>query len=122
MTDTGERCAEEIMEAFQWGRYAMATKATHKAGDISRDEPDLCFVYAVDGENYVGAWEAGYGMMYVRFPKGTTRELTAEEREHYGKMWLSAPWGSVKALSAPEVGSLNDLPAWCGEYERGERT
>lgn len=65
------------------GRYMMATRAIHKLGDISRDKPDLCWVRDEDDEAYIGAWVAGFGYLNVRFPKSTTRELTAEERERF---------------------------------------
>lgn len=66
-------------------RYMMATKAIHQLGDISSDEPDLCYIEAEDGENYIGRWATGFGFVGVRFPKSTTRELTEEEREMYQK-------------------------------------
>lgn len=64
-------------------RYMMATKAMHQLGDISRDEPDICRIDREDGDNYIGAWVEGFGFFDVRFPKVTTRELTAAEFEHY---------------------------------------
>jgi hypothetical protein len=66
----------------------MATVAHHKAGDISRDVPDLCFVESEDGDAYIGHWVEGFGFQHVRFPKATTRELTAEERERYDGSYL----------------------------------
>lgn len=65
------------------GRYMMATKAIHKLGDISRDLPDLAWIEGEDGDDYIGVWVEGFGFADVRFPKATTRELTAEERERY---------------------------------------
>ncbi len=64
-------------------RYMMATKAFHKLGDISRDEPDLCIVDSEDTENYIGNWVTGFGFINVKFPKSTTRELTDEEKEKW---------------------------------------
>lgn len=64
-------------------RYMMATKAIHKLGDISRDEPDLAWITGEDGDNWTGQWITGYGYIDVRFPKATTRDLTAAEREDY---------------------------------------
>lgn len=64
-------------------RYMIATRALHKLGDISRDEPDLCWIDGEDDEAYIGAWVTGFGYVNVRFPKATTRELTDAEREHY---------------------------------------
>ena len=65
------------------GRYMMATTAHHQLGDISRDKPDLAWITSEDGDTYTGAWVTGFGYVNVRFPKATTRELTAEERAHY---------------------------------------
>jgi hypothetical protein len=61
------------------GKYMMATKATHKLGDISSDEPDLCFVKEEADDYYIGNWVTGYGFVGVHFPKATTRLLTPEE-------------------------------------------
>lgn len=61
----------------------MATKANHKLGDISSDEPDLCHVYDEDEENYYGMWVTGFGFFDVEFPKATTRDLTKEEIDYY---------------------------------------
>jgi len=66
-------------------RYMMATKAIHKLGDISREEPDLCFVQKESGDVYIGAWITGFGFVEVKFPKETTRSLTNEEIEYYNK-------------------------------------
>lgn len=65
-------------------RYMIATTAVHKLGDISRDRPDLCVIHDEDDEAYIGNWVTGLGYINVRFPKASTRELTAEEREFYG--------------------------------------
>lgn len=64
-------------------RYMMATKANHKLGDISSDEPDLCLVKDEDADNYIGSWVTGFGFFNVKFPKETTRELTPEEITYY---------------------------------------
>lgn len=67
-------------------KYMMATRATHRCGDLSRERPSLAIVYP-DGEredHYVGEWAAGIGFINVEFPKDTTRPLTDEERELYG--------------------------------------
>ena len=61
-------------------RYMMATKAIHQLGDISSDTPDLCNIYAEEGDNYIGQWVTGFGLFDVKFPKSTTRELTKEEK------------------------------------------
>ena len=66
-------------------RHMMATKAMHKLGDISRDEPDLCRIYAEDGDDWIGSWVTGFGFFDVHFPKATTRPLTPEEVAHFEK-------------------------------------
>ena len=65
----------------------MATKAIHKAGDISRETSDICHIYGEDEDNYIGNWVFGFGFIDVKFPKNTTRELTPEELEE----WHGAP-------------------------------
>ena len=69
-------------------KYMMATKAIHQMGDISRDEEDLCVVFAEDKENYIGNWVTGFGFIEVKFPKETTRELTNEEVKEYNKTYV----------------------------------
>ena len=69
-------------------KYMMATKATHKLGDISRDKPDLCIIYREDDENYIGNWITGLGFIDVKFPKATTRELTSEEIAHFNNQYI----------------------------------
>ena len=69
----------------EFEKYKMATVAHHKLGDISSDEPDLCFVYAEDENNWYGQWCTGFGFFDVRFPKESTRDLTKEELAIYRK-------------------------------------
>jgi methyl coenzyme M reductase gamma subunit len=69
-------------------KYMMATKAIHKLGDISRDEPDLCFIHREDGENYIGNWVTGFGFVEVKFPKETTRDLTEAEENKFDGMHI----------------------------------
>lgn len=69
-------------------RYMMATKAIHQLGDISSDEPDLCYVYSEEGDDYVGRWATGLGFFNVKFPKATTRDLTDEEYEKFSKQHI----------------------------------
>jgi len=68
------------------GFHMMATKAYHLLGDISSDEPDICFIYGEADEYWVGQWVTGFGFFDVLYPKETTRELTDQEiKEHDGK-------------------------------------
>lgn len=69
-------------------RYMMATKAIHKTGNISRKNPDLCYVCSEDAENFIGNWVTGFGFVYVKFPKNTTRELTVKERDEFNGMQI----------------------------------
>jgi hypothetical protein len=69
-------------------RYMMGTKAFHKLGDISRDEPDLVYVHDEDDMDYIGNWATGFGFVNVHFPKESTRELTSVEQTRYSKLRL----------------------------------
>ena len=74
----------------QWVRanaanLRMGTVAHHRLGDISRDEPDVFIARETWPEDYVGEWLTGFGFVNVRFPKATSRELTADELD-----WLAA--------------------------------
>jgi hypothetical protein len=69
--------------------HMMATTAIHKLGDLSSDEPDLCTVTEEDEDNYYGMWCTGMGYFNVRFPKETTRFLTATEIIEWEKMVIS---------------------------------
>lgn len=64
-------------------RYMMATKAFHMLGEISREVSDLCVIYGEDEESFIGKWATGFGLVNVKFPKSTTRELTDEEKEYW---------------------------------------
>jgi hypothetical protein len=62
----------------------MATHAFHQfAGDISRDRHALAVITDENEHDYIGQWVEGVGYINVRFPKGTTRELTPEEIERF---------------------------------------
>lgn len=86
-------------------RYMMATVAHHVLGDLSRDEPDLVIIYGEEADHYVGEWATGIGFVNVRFPKATTRELTDDEKRHYGAQRLDTA-GMVRpiVLDAPRSG------------------
>lgn len=90
-------------------RYLMATKALSGAEDpakridISRDEPDLCCVYAEEGENYIGNWETGYGFVRVRFPKATTRELCEDDLNHFTSGMFGRTFAPAYALTREQL-------------------
>lgn len=73
------------MEQKELPRYMMGTKAISKAGDISRDEPDYCYVTEQDEDGYRGQWVEGYGFINVLFPFDTTRECTQEELDYVNR-------------------------------------
>lgn len=79
-------------------RFMMATKATHQLGDISRDEPSLAYIDRDDGDDWIGQWVTGFGYINVRFPKDTTRELTAEERARFSQMDVESSNGIVSPI------------------------
>lgn len=63
----------------------MGTKARNKLHDYSRDEPDLVAVYGETKHFFVGEWVYGYGVIGLKFPKKTTRQLTPKEVRYYKK-------------------------------------
>lgn len=79
-------------------RYVMATTATHKLGDLSREEPDLALVYDETARDWIGRWVEGFGFFDVRFPKVTSRELTAAEIAQYD--------GAVVALNGDPMARI----------------
>lgn len=90
----------EAMFQRPFSHYMMGTRAVHFfAGDISREEPELCLVYNQDGEDWIGQWVEGLGFFDVRFPKASTRDLTEEEKRLYHKRRLvvgnNTPCGGV---------------------------
>ena len=95
-------------------RYMMATKAVHKLGDISRKTPDLCRIAREDGDDWIGSWVDGYGFVEVRFPKATTRDLTAEEVARYNGRFLTingSPWGKLDiSTSTPTSAGGRETP------------
>jgi hypothetical protein len=71
----------------------IATKANHKLGDVSReffenDTENLCFITKEVGDNYIGQWITGFGLINVEFPKATTRDLTKEEVAHFNTCYI----------------------------------
>ena len=84
------------------GFNMMATKAYHQMGDISRDEPQLCFIYSETKDYWVGQWCEGFGFFNVLFPKDTTRYVTKEEVEEFNgrQMYInSRPIGKLEVTT-----------------------
>jgi hypothetical protein len=76
------------------GRYMMATAAHHKMGDLSREEPTLCYVMAEDEGIYRGIFVQHFlSFVDVEFPKATTRQLTEEELKKYDGMNMPTSHG-----------------------------
>lgn len=75
-----------LTRTAQGYRIEWATKASHRQGDISRPAGDYAIVQFEDEDDYVGYWLTGPGLVNVRFPKSTTRELTEVERETLGSL------------------------------------
>lgn len=96
-------------------RYMMATTAHHALGDISRDEPDLAVIYGETETDYIGEWVAGLGLVNVRFPKATTRELTNAECVHYASKVIDSG-GVVK----PIVFDPAPAAVVCGDTTAGQ--
>jgi hypothetical protein len=69
----------------KYPKHMMATKANHKMGDLSREEPQLVIIGRENPETgeYVGNWVSGFGFFDVHFPKETTRELSRAEVLYY---------------------------------------
>jgi len=89
----------------------MATKADHEfAGDISRDEPDLCCVGAETDHFYIGNWVEGLGFVDVVFPKETTRELTDAEKEHYNGKHIGIPGSWAYQIKVQTLADKPDKP------------
>ena len=81
--------SQEIDKMKKIDKHMMATTATHKLGDLSREDDgidNLCRVTKEDDENYYGMWITGMGFFNVEFPKDTTRELTEDEIKKFNKM------------------------------------
>lgn len=93
------------IESNMAGCYLMATKATHLLGDLSREEPEPCSVYAEDEENYYGMWVLGLGFIGVQFPKTTTRPPTDIEKEYWEsrKIGMFGSQSGNKSYDVPSV-------------------
>lgn len=95
-------------------RYMMATKAIHKLGDISREEPDLCVIHSENEENFIGNWVTGFGFVEVKFPKSTTRELTDEEKDKWHGVRIAIGESFVGTVYTKEVKhvEMKESPVW----------
>jgi hypothetical protein len=54
------------------GWYMKATVAHHLLGDVSRAEPEQCWIWGETDKEWVGNWVDGPGFINVKFPKETT--------------------------------------------------
>jgi len=65
-------------------RYMMATIARAKDGsNISRTPADICIIDREEADAYIGLWVTASPDINVRFPRATTRELTAAEKLYW---------------------------------------
>ena len=53
--------------------------AIHKLGDIGREEDDFIRVHREEGENFIGAFEEGFGFIDVKFRKENCRPINEDE-------------------------------------------
>ena len=67
----------------------MATIASHQMGDLTRRPADICTVFKKTKDNYIGNWVTGFGFVEVKFPIGSTRNLTKKEIAKYDGMPMS---------------------------------
>ena len=86
-----------IIESERMKEYMMAKEAffkdrngelkSHWDGDLF----DLCYIGGEQGEYYTGHFITGFGIVGLRFPKETTRELTKEEvlKYHNKRLMIS---------------------------------
>lgn len=93
-------------------RYMMATRASHRLGDVSRDEPSLAIVYDETDADYIGEWATGIGFINVRFPKDSTRELTEDEKRYYRGKYLELA-GAIRPIHIEDdgIGAEPAMPA-----------
>lgn len=82
--------------------YRMATKATHLTGDLSSEEPDICYIYGETKTYYVGMWLLGYGFGDVKFPKETTRKLTRKEADYWNTRGVQIGHQPINAIHIDE--------------------
>jgi hypothetical protein len=83
----------------------MATAAHHAVGDISRDAPHLALIYGEDDDHWIGQWVAGAGFINARFPKASTRLLTAEERARYHGRGIEIAGRTIGQIRIPQEDS-----------------
>jgi hypothetical protein len=108
-----EECHEIVKsqpEGKKIDQYFMGTTAYHLLGEISREEEDLFYASRETDDYYIGHWITGFGFINVCFPKETSRPLTREEQEHYGKQYIqigSSPPISLKDVNRNDRVKLN---------------
>jgi hypothetical protein len=106
MDKSREECSEIVRKQKQSNpkkidQYFMGTTAYHQLGDISREKEDLFHASSETDDYYIGSWITGFGFFNVCFPKETSRLLTREEQEEYGKQYIQI--GSQPPISLRDV-------------------
>lgn len=74
---------KKFLKKNKEGIYLMAKEAHHLLGEVSRDEWDLAIVFQEDDENLYGNWVFGFGLIDVRFPKKSVRQLDKKDLKKY---------------------------------------
>ena len=60
--------------------YMMATLGTHRYGDLSNQDPHLCFIYGETEDSWIGCWVFQFHNFHdIVFSKKTTRKLFESE-------------------------------------------
>lgn len=93
---------------MKFPRYMMAKTAfTQNGREISRPGDSLCIIAGKDARgDYIGNWVTGFGMMGLRFPALTTRELTDDEVMRYQGTRLSVNGTPIGMI---DVAGLNGV-------------
>jgi hypothetical protein len=90
------------------GRLVMVlggTPATHKLGDIGRDEDDVFVVHEERGDILIGNWLEGFGFVHVEVPRDRTRKLTHAEADKLqgGRLVIGDHASDEMAIDPSEV-------------------
>ena len=67
-------------------KYMTAGTSYFPNGKFFSQKPDLCVVWGIKGDEYIGQYVYGTGFINIRFLRETTRNLNkAERKEHNGR-------------------------------------
>ncbi|EKE11746.1 MAG: hypothetical protein ACD_15C00028G0001 [uncultured bacterium] len=62
-------------------RYLVAKVAIFGRTSVNCEKPTLCIIEGETAKHYIGRLAARPGIVNIKFPKETTRELTSGEKE-----------------------------------------